>query len=315
MAMMKPSSRNLRIVRDGIALLATAGWFLGVALGAEPSKQSFNDSSRIAQRRAAAFSNPQPVTILGYTQDAMEPFISRDGNFLFFNNSNNPSVDTNLFWASRVDDVTFQFQGEIGGANSNALDAVTSMDVANNFYFISTRSYPSTLSTVYVGVFAGGALNRLGIVPGVSAMRLGTIDFDEEISADGNTLYFTEGRFSGRPIPDSSTVMIAHRSGASFVRDEDSKKIFRSINSHGKLNYAADISADELELFFTRVSDKTPEIFVATRPNTTKPFSKPAKLDAITGFVEAPSISPDGKSLYFHKRNPNGFGIWRVTRP
>jgi hypothetical protein len=41
----------------------------------------------------------------------MEPFITRDGHFLFFNNSNNPRVDTNLYWATRIDDLTFQFAG------------------------------------------------------------------------------------------------------------------------------------------------------------------------------------------------------------
>src|ERR1700676_203637 len=34
------------------------------------------------------FSNPELVTINGYNQDAEEPFISRDGKYLFFDNSN-----------------------------------------------------------------------------------------------------------------------------------------------------------------------------------------------------------------------------------
>src|ERR1700729_1395533 len=68
-----------------------------------------------AKPNFGVFTNPQPVTIKGYSQDAMEPFISPDGNYLFFNNSNAPTVNTNLFYATRIDDVTFQFQGEIGG--------------------------------------------------------------------------------------------------------------------------------------------------------------------------------------------------------
>src|SRR5271155_6273169 len=84
------------------------------------------------------FTNPQPVTIEGYSQDAMEPFISPDGNYLFFNDSNS-APDTNLYYATRIDDLTWQFQGEIGGVNSSALDAVPSMDVNGNFYFVSTR--------------------------------------------------------------------------------------------------------------------------------------------------------------------------------
>ena len=78
------------------------------------------------------------MTIEGYSQDAMEPFISPDGNYLFFNNSNS-LPQTNLYYATRIDDVTFQFQGEIGGANATGLNAVPSMDVNNIFYFVSTQ--------------------------------------------------------------------------------------------------------------------------------------------------------------------------------
>ena len=118
-----------------------------------------DDSASIAEAPDAkptfgVFTNPQPVTIEGYSQDAMEPFISPDGNYLFFNNSNS-APSTNLYYATRIDDLTFQFQGEIGGANSGGLTltAVPSMDVNNIFYFISNRSYAQTFSTIYSGIF------------------------------------------------------------------------------------------------------------------------------------------------------------------
>jgi len=43
----------------------------------------------------------------------MEPFITRDGRYLLFNNSNDPLVDTNLHYAERIDDLTFAYRGEI----------------------------------------------------------------------------------------------------------------------------------------------------------------------------------------------------------
>jgi hypothetical protein len=43
----------------------------------------------------------------------MEPFITRDGRYLFFNNSNDPSVNTNLRYAERIDDLTFKYKGEV----------------------------------------------------------------------------------------------------------------------------------------------------------------------------------------------------------
>ncbi len=58
-----------------------------------------------------AFANPQRVTIQGYNDHAMEPFITRDGRYLLFNNLNQPSVNTNLHYAERIDDVTFEYMG------------------------------------------------------------------------------------------------------------------------------------------------------------------------------------------------------------
>jgi hypothetical protein len=43
---------------------------------------------------SAEFANPQRVTIRGYSDDAMEPFLTRDDKYLFFNNSNDPQVNT-----------------------------------------------------------------------------------------------------------------------------------------------------------------------------------------------------------------------------
>jgi hypothetical protein len=289
---------------------------LGLALVVRTPAQARDAGDPSAEAKAASFSNLQAATITGNRQDAMEPFLSRDGKVLFFNNSNAPRVDTNLFWATKVDDLTFQLRGEIGGVNGPALDAVASMDLSNNFYFVSTRSYDTTLSTIYSGNYSKGSVSGNAMVAGVSPTRRGFVDFDQEISADGNTLYFTEGLFTGGSEPASSELLIARRSDNRFMRDAQGKEILRTINSAGRLNYAACTSADELEIFFTRLDDKQPTILMASRTSTTKPFGAAEKIPAITGFVEAPTISPDGRSLYFHRRNPDGvFSIYRVTRP
>jgi len=63
----------------------------------------------------------------------MEPFLARDGKYLFFNNLNEPSVNTNLYWAEPVDDLTFQLKGEIGGVNTPALEGVASIPISISF--------------------------------------------------------------------------------------------------------------------------------------------------------------------------------------
>jgi hypothetical protein len=264
------------------------------------------------------FTNPQPVTIQGYSQDAMEPFISPDGNYLFFNNSNS-ATQTNLYYATRIDDLTFQFQGEIVGANAPGLNAVASMDSNNIFYFVSPRSYAQTFSTIYSGTFSDGNLSNVALVAGVSKDKLGDVNFDQCISPDGSTLYFVDGVFNGGSVPQKASIAIAKRVvGDHFMRLKNSAKIMQTINTHG-LNYAPDISKSGLEFFFTRIPGQPPMpppvIYTATRASKSVPFGKPRKIEAITGFAEAPALSPDEKSLYYHLQVNGTFVIYRVTRP
>jgi len=259
------------------------------------------------------FQNPQLVTIEGYDGDAMEPFISRDGKYLFFNNLNEPKVNTNLHWAERIDDLHFKYRGEIQGVNTPALEGVASLDRDGNFYFVSNRSYDQTASTLYRGKFAEGALSGVELVPGVSLAKPGIVNFDAEISADGNTLYFVESEFSILGQPKNARILYARRNGNTFVRDANSAAILKTINNDA-LNYAPATSASELEIYFTRVGAQGPAIYVAKRARKTLPFGEPLRLSVIDGFVEGPTLSPDELSLYYHKKDNGRLVIYRVTR-
>lgn len=262
----------------------------------------------------AEFANPQRVIILGYNDHAMEPALSRDGQYLFFNNSN-AAVNTNLHWAVRIDGLTFQYQGEIGGVNTTALEGVASMDRNNVFYFVSNQSYVTTLSTLYRGTFTSGTVSGVELVPGVSALVLGMVNFDADISPNGDTLYFVDGLFNfPDPVPSTADILIAERSGVNFVRLANGADIMRQINTSA-LEYAPAISTSGLELFFTRLEGVTSAIYASRRPNTSAPFDTPMKIQAITGFVEGPTLSADEKSLYYHKGENGLFVIYRVTRP
>jgi len=260
------------------------------------------------------FANPQRVTIQGYSDHAMEPFISRDGKYLFFNNSNDPAVDTNLHWAERIDDFTFRYKGEIGGVNTTALEGVASMDRDGVFYFVSTRSYDQTSSTIYRGTFDNGTVTGVDLAPGVSTATPGIVNFDAEISPDGNTLYFVESQF-GSSGPQNANILIATWNGSTFVRDSNSATITKQVNTSKNLDYAPAISSSGLELFFTRLEGSSPALYGATRTDTSSPFGAPRKITAATGFVEGPTLSPDEDSLYYHKREGSLFVIYRVTRP
>jgi hypothetical protein len=260
----------------------------------------------------APFATPEPVTIEGWNEDTMEPFLSRDGALLFFNNSNAPTTDTNLHWAERVDDLRFAYRGEIANANTASLDGVASMDATGAFYFVSLRTYATTLATVYKSQYADGALTGVELVAGISTETPGEVNFDADISADGATLYLVDGRFeAGNPIPTAGDIVVVNRVGTDFVRGDPA--LTATINT-GALEYAPTSSADGRELFFTRLDAGEITIHVARRATVDEPFGLPERIDAIEGTVEGPTVAPDGRSLYFHKHDGERFVLFRVTR-
>lgn len=264
-----------------------------------------------------AFRTPRRVTIRGYNGDAMEPFITKDGRYLLYNSKNDPSTNTNLYFAERVDDLTFDYRGELKGVKTPVLEGVPSLDREGNLFFVSTRSYAETRSTLYRGHFNDGTVSGVELVSGVSRRQLGIVMFDAEISADGSTLFVVDGQFSGGPHPKTASIVIAVRDGGGFRRLPSSAELLRNVNSKA-LTYAPAISSDMLELFFTRAGDSRgsaqPIIFRAVRRTVDEPFGMPERVTAITGFVEAPSLSGDGNSLYYHKREGARFVIYRVAR-
>jgi hypothetical protein len=292
----------------GMHRLIVALVFGGIAACAS-RPQSDSNVTRI-------YDNPEHVTILGYDDDAMEPFITRDGRYLLFNNLNEPSVNTDLHIAERIDDVTFRYRGKLDGANTPALEGVPTMDRDGTIYFVSPRSYAETFSTIYRGRFANGKVTGVELVPGISRKQPGIVNFDVDVSPDGNTMYFVDGEFGGGGPPKSAQIIVAERHGAEFRRRTNSDAIMRTINTDA-LEYAACISADGLSLFFNRTRVGIfggTAIFLATRPDTASPFGIPQRLEALTGFVEGATLSPDERSLYYHRKDGSRFVLYRVTR-
>jgi hypothetical protein len=146
------------------------------------------------------FGNPTRIEIKGYMGDAMKPFISKDGSYLFFNNLNSPEVNTNIHLAEAVGENEFRYVGEVRGVNTDSLEAVASMDSSGRFYFVSTRSYGVSKRTLYHGFFEDGGVSGVDLVRGdISRDKIPWLNMDAEISGDGETLYFTENEFEDCP--------------------------------------------------------------------------------------------------------------------
>ncbi len=257
------------------------------------------------------------AVISGYQGNIMEPFLSRDGKILLFNNLNSQPENTNLHWATRINDSSFQYEGEIEGVNTSELEGVPSLDLSGNLFLVSTRNYASSLSTLFTGKFTDGKVTGVELLETISRHQPGIVNFDAEVSASGQTLYFVDGLFGPAAELKTADLVYARQTNQVFRRAGDSRDIFKEINTDD-LEYAPCISSDELTLFFTRIqlpftTASVPEIWVSTRRNIQSPFSIPSKLTDITGFAEAIAIAPDQRTLYYHKRVEGRFRLY-MTR-
>ncbi|MBS7787108.1 PD40 domain-containing protein [Flavobacterium sp. CYK-55] len=268
----------------------------------------------VKSKSSISFGPELPVTISGLTTAAMEPFISPDGNTLFFNNLND-GINTQLFYATRVDEQHFVFVGALSGANQPAsprLDAVADLDGQGNFYWTSTRDYPAELDNLFRGDFSAGVLSNLERVHGnFNKNTPGWLVMDHGISADGQFLYFNNARFDDAHCigPCETEIGLAQKVNATtFNRVANSEVLLAQVNQTQYINYAPCISADQRELYFTRyLKGSLPsvplfEVCVALRGSTQEAFAAPKVLFSDAQFIEAPSLTADGQVMYYHKK-------------
>lgn len=263
------------------------------------------------------------VTINGLSFDAMEPFISPSGNYLFFNNLND-GVDTKLYYATKINDSTFNYMGELTGANqtiSPYLDAVADLDINGNFYWTSTRNYPTELNNLFHGTFSSGSISGIGRVQGDFNMNIpGWLIMDHGISLDGQYLYFINARLDDTNCqgPCETKIGVAQKDNVTtFSTLPNSTTILQNINDSNYIYYAPCISSDNLELYYTRylkgqiTSSTIFEICVAVRNNSLSKFSIPKVLFSknISNLIEAPTLTVDKNIIYYHQKTTNSHKI------
>jgi hypothetical protein len=263
------------------------------------------------------------VTINGLSFDPMEPFISANGNYLFFNNLND-GINTKLYYAAKVNDSTFNYVGEINGTNqvtSPHLDAVADMASNGDFYWTSTRNYPTELNNLFYGNFNNGNVSDIERVQGDFNMNTpGWLVMDHGISLDGQYLYYNNARFDDTNCTGAceTTLGIAQKeSTATFNTIPNSEEILQNINNSNYIYYAPCISSDNLELYYTRyLKDNITaatlfEICVTIRSDSNAVFSIPKVLfsETISNLIEAPTLTLDKEIMYYHQKTSNSHRI------
>ncbi len=264
--------------------------------------------------------NEELITIEGYSDHVMEIGISADGKYLLFNDNNDPNKD--MHWSIRIDDRTYKYMGKVENTISPTVDGTPSFDNEGNLYFTTLKSYGDGYKTIYKSGFKDGVAIKPEAVDGniyvqKNSGKILWISLDPDISNDGKYLFYSEGMFTlGTDFPNPFNVRGAERVGNTFVKMDDN--IFTNVNT-SNLEYAPTISTNGLELYFSRIdiSGSKPKflgIYVATRSSVNVPFGVPARIEAISGKVEAPVLSANEKTLYYHKLDGRVFKAYRVTR-
>jgi hypothetical protein len=268
------------------------------------------------------FASEQIVTIVGYDGNAQEPFITKDEEYLFFNNDEPESNAKDLFYAEKINNLTFQFKGEVKGVNTEFVDANPTMDSDNNFYFLSTRKLDH-LDTLYVGTFNDGIVENVKQVSGtINIDNNAWLNMGVEITKDGETMYTSNANFITNP-PKESDIRFAVKNGSNFDIPNDEASILKNVNTTEFLEYAGEVSSDDLELFYTRLNmNSSPIEFKlchSKRNNVNESFSAPIYIDEPfkddkNAFVEAPTLSADGQRLYYHKKINGRSSIYMLSR-
>lgn len=268
-------------------------------------------SQHIFSQTYPTFGPEIKVTITGLTFDAMEPFISLDGNTLFFN-SLNSGGNTNLYYATKVNDTTFTYIGLVGSCydpSPNHLDAVASLDSANNFFWTSLRNIPN----LHRGVYTAGNVSNISQVYGTcNILTPGWIIMDAAINFQGNLLYYSNAYFGPTytecvGVPCEAKLGVAQKvNDSTFNKTVYSDAIFTNVNDTNYLVYAPQITNDGLELYYTRLLEggNDTEICVSVRNTVSDTFSLPMVIYSNYGyFPEAATPTTDKQKIYYHKKN------------
>ena len=269
----------------------------------------------ISAQAVPTFGPEIKVTISGLTFDAMEPFISPDGNTLFFN-SLNAGGNTNIYYALKENDSTFTFMGLVDGCydpSPEHLDGVAAMDKDNHFFWISLRNYPFVFENLFSGWYSDGAVTDISRVYGdFYIYEPGWLIMDATINYEGDFLYFNNAYFNnclfGMPC-DASLGVAEKINDTTFAKLWNSDALFANVNDTNYIVYAPQVTQDGLELYFTRILNGTvnSEICISTRANTTDAWSLPTVIYANNGFVpEAVTITTDKKIIYYHQKDETG---------
>jgi len=250
------------------------------------------------------------------------PCISADGLELYFSSRRSGGLGIYDLWVAtrETTDDEWSMPVNLGSTvNSSGVDVGPNISADGlSLYFSSTRDggyndsediYVSTRTTTEEPW--GEPVNLGSIVNGPDA------DAEPSISGDGLSLYFHSMRDDGYGITDIYVTTRASK----YDEWETPVNLGSTINS-SDWDWAPEVQIDGLSLIFG--SDRPGgfgdyDIYVSKRPTKDNPWGEPFNLGSAVNTPDQearPSISADGRVLYFYSNRSGGIGgydIWQAS--
>jgi Tol biopolymer transport system component len=267
---------------------------------------------------SAGFSAPVPLQIEGLEPDLFGPRLNLDGSTLFLSQTRGTNFrDEDIFAVQRGTDEPTRF-------DRPTLVAILVSDVFDGSAFPSADGLEIVFSTARMGGPGNRDLwhtRRASLAdswgPPVPITEIDSPNDDQNpsLTGDGLVIFFSSDREGTKGREDIYTAFRTSRT-ARF-----SPPVRMAELSSGNQDGAPFITADGLTIYFTsnRAGGKGGvDLWTARRPSRTVPFSPPVPLTAVNSPEQDddPSISPDGRELFFASNRSDGkaYLIYRSTR-
>jgi hypothetical protein len=274
------------------------------------------DATMSACMTWSAFNAPARIPEVGSAgTDDWGPFVSADGltMYLFSNRtgSSNGSLD---IWTAMRATPSAAFSTPVLEPNVNSIATERSPVVSNDgltLWFESARAGGMGQHDVYMSTRAS-VTQPFGVPVAYTALSSAQDDFFALPSSDALRMYMVSSRLG------SLDIFVATRATAADTFGTPTP--IAELNSPQNERHIA-MTADELEVFID--SDRTGsagvDVYRATRPNRSSPFSTPQPVPELNSSMDevAVSLSTDGSTLYYAYNAVTAGGdseVWSATR-
>lgn len=240
-----------------------------------------------------------------------EPFVRVTGSLVTLYFSDRTPSEARDLHRAVWNGAAFMYQGQVGGVNTPlGLEGAPSIDAQGGFYF-TNAALPGMIAR---GTLLGTSfVANAAAIPGMPAAGpRGTLfdgNMDIGVAPAHPFALLSRATWANPPggLPLAADLWYLRRSATAVAHVPIETLYFLgALNTPDALEYAPELSADGLAVYFTRTwpSLLTSAIMTARRSSLTAPFGAPSFVIPPGGLVEGPTVFPGNDRILFHRVTP-----------